>query len=110
MFRKEVTIPLKSDQSTATGELYAQPAKQGGIYLTIMLHGLDDLHTQSVLHVDHPEKKNRFPLPVPCHGTIELCLWSCMSLEALMQSEIGVYHTNGQKIFIPQKDLQKPLK
>ncbi len=75
MFRKEIAVALKSclTDIQAAGELYFQPAKRGGIYLTVMLHGMDAVHTQTVLCMETEHKTVKFPLPVPCQGLIELC-------------------------------------
>ncbi len=100
MFRKEIAVALKSclTDIQAAGELYFQPAKRGGIYLTVMLHGMDAVHTQTVLCMETEHKTVKFPLPVPCQGLIELCQWSCLPLEEVNQAEFSLYSTTGKKL------------
>ena len=104
-FRREITILLESctQNDSAAGELYIQPAKQGGTYLTVMLHGLDDLHTQSVLCIKNDTQSKRFPLPVPCQGKVELCLWSCLEMASIVECDFSVCNMGCQTVLASKK-------
>ncbi len=104
IFHKEINISLKSCLANTefSGELYFQPAKRGGIYLTILLQGMDSIHTQTVLYMEKKHKTIKFPLPAPCQGLIELCQWSCLPMEDIKQAEFSVYNMNGKKLMSSQ--------
>ncbi len=95
MFRREIALELIScrENGSELGELYFEPAKRGGTYITVMLSGMEDIKSECCLCMKG-EQIIFLPLPSPCQGKIELCLWSSIEMASVKEYEVSICDKN----------------